>query len=188
MIEEVLKQTIVVTGFVMVMMLVIEYLNIRSHGNWSKWLENWDMTSLKIKSPFLDMEWKPSEPDKKAAWELYIELLTRITTQPLPPEDGVEQTALDSVYSLFPLTRDIIKRNGRGCAEFTKLAIVVLNQIVRPFTARWHRLSEQGAFKDPSQCQTFRQELTALQTQLTRYTQMLGAMAGVEDWTKLDAV
>ena len=39
MIEEVLKQTVVVTGFVMVMMLVIEYLNIRSHGNWSKWLE-----------------------------------------------------------------------------------------------------------------------------------------------------
>ena len=155
---------------------------------WKKWLDNWDMTSLKINAHFLEMEWKPQDEDKNAAWELYIELLTRITTQPLPPEDGVEKTALDSVFSLFALTRDIIKRHGRGCAEFTKLAIVVLNQIVRPFTARWHRLSQQGVFDDPAQCQIFRQELTALQTQLTRYTQMLGAMAGVEDWTTLEAV
>ena len=49
---------------------------------WAKWLENWDMTSLKISAPFLEMEWNPAEPDKDAAWELYIELLTRITTQP----------------------------------------------------------------------------------------------------------
>jgi hypothetical protein len=154
---------------------------------WREWLEKWSMTSLKISTPFLNMEWHPQDGDKNAAWELYIELLTRITTQPLPPEHGTEKAALDSVFSLFGLTRDIIKRHGRGCGEFTKLAIVVLNQIVRPFTARWHRLSEQGAFKDPAQCQTFRQELTTLQTQLTRYTQMLGAIAGVEDWTKLEA-
>ena len=29
---------------------------------WSKWLENWDMTSLKIKASFLEMEWKPAAP------------------------------------------------------------------------------------------------------------------------------
>lgn len=155
---------------------------------WREWLENWSMTSLKINTPFLNMEWQPQDADKNAAWELYIELLTRITTQPLAPEHGVEKTALDSVFSLFGLTRDIIKRNGRGCSEFTKLAIIVLNQVVRPFTARWHKLSEQGAFKDNAQCQTFRQELAALQVQLTKYTQMLAAMAGVEDWTKLEAV
>jgi len=43
-----------------------------------KWLENWDMKSLKIKAPFLEMEWNPQEADKDAAWELYIELLTRM--------------------------------------------------------------------------------------------------------------
>ena len=41
-------------------------------------------------------------PDRDAAWELYIEMLTRIVTQPLPVEAGDEKTALDSVYSLFP--------------------------------------------------------------------------------------
>ena len=67
---------------------------------WSKWLENWDMTSLKISAPFLEMEWKPQDEDKAAAWELYIELLTRIATQPLDAEHGDEKTALDSVFSL----------------------------------------------------------------------------------------
>ncbi len=116
--------------------------------NWGKWLENWDMTSLKITPPFLEMEWSPSEPDKDAAWALYIELLTRITTQPLSDTDGDEKVALDSVYSLFPTTREIIKEYGRGCIEFTKLAVVVLNQVVRPFTAKWHRISLNDGFSD----------------------------------------
>lgn len=77
---------------------------------WRKWIKKWNMTSLKITAPFLEMEWNPSEPDKVAAWELYIELLTRITTQSLPDEDGIEQTALDSIYSLFSTTRMILKK------------------------------------------------------------------------------
>ena len=46
-------------------------------------------------------------------WELYIELLTRITTQALPAVEGDEQTALDSVYSLFRTTRKILRQRGR---------------------------------------------------------------------------
>ncbi len=107
---------------------------------WRKWLENWDMTSLRIKAPFLDMEWKPQDEDKNAAWELYIELLTRVATQPLRAEHGDEEAALASVHTLFELTREIIRRNGRHCVEFTKIAVVVLNQIIRPFTAKWHKL------------------------------------------------
>ncbi len=148
---------------------------------WEKWLEKWDMTSLKIKTPFLDMEWKPQDEDKNAAWELYIELLTRITTQPLDDAYGDEETALKSIHSIFPLTREVIKSNGRNCIEFTKIAIVVLNQIIRPFTAKWHRLSGQGAFTNPENCEEFRKELAELQSILNVYTKMLGEMAGVED-------
>lgn len=154
---------------------------------WRKWLENWDMTSLKISAPFLEMEWKPQDEDKAAAWELYIELLTRIATQPLDAEHGDEKTALDSVYSLFSVTRQVLKNNTRNCAEFTKIAIVVLNQVVRPFTAKWHRLSLQGAFTDPSKCSEFRSELAALQVVLRKYTKMLADMAGVEDLTVLES-
>ena len=147
---------------------------------WSDWLEEWGMTNLKIQIPFLEMEWAPQDADKAAAWELYIELLTRVSTQPLPEDDGDELSALNSIYSLFPSTREVIKRNGRECVEFTKIAIVVLNQIVRPFTAKWHKLSIEGAFEDEMHCKTFRMELTDLQEQLNRYTRMLGHMAGVE--------
>ena len=151
---------------------------------WGKWLEKWDMTSLKIKTPFLDMEWKPQDEDKAAAWDLYIELLTRITTQHLDESHGDEETALASVHQIFPLTREVIKSNGRHCIEFTKIAVIVLNQVIRPFTAKWHRLSMQGAFSDLEQCQIFRKELVELQTTLSIYTKMLADMAGVEDLTE----
>lgn len=103
---------------------------------WKKWLEKWEMTSLQIKAPFLNMKWEPKDADKAAAWDLYIELLTRITTQPLPKEHGDEQTALNSVFALFGLTRDVLKKHGRDAEEFSKIAIVVLNQVMRPFTAK----------------------------------------------------
>ena len=139
------------------------------------------MTGLKIKTPFLEMQWNPKDADKIAAWQLYIELLTRISTQPLSNTDGDEQTALSSIYSLFSTTREVIKQNGHDCLEFTKIAIIVLNQIIRPFTAKWHKLSLQGAFDDPAMCSQFRSELAILQRSLKNYTGMLGQMAGVEE-------
>lgn len=149
--------------------------------------ENWNLTGLRINVPFMEMEWKPSDPDKEAAWDLYVELLTRITTQPLPDEDGVEQTALDSIYALFSITRETLKDHGRSCIQFAKIAIVVLNQVVRPFTAKWHRKSQNGAFASPDDCQQFRQELQVLQTQLRNYTRLLAELAGVEDLTEIEA-
>lgn len=152
-----------------------------------KWLEDWEMTSLKINLKFLEMEWAPNTSDEAAAWELYIELLTRISTQHLAPEHGDEKTALDSIHALFGLTRGILKAHTRDCQQFAKIAIPVLNQIVRPFTAKWHRLSLAGAFADDTQCSQFRDELRGLQSDLRNYTRMLGAMAGVEDLAALEA-
>ena len=154
---------------------------------WSEWLEDWSMISLKLKAPFLDMEWNPKDEDKDAAWELYIELLTRVTTQPLPAEYGDEATALNSVYELFPLTREVIKRRGRHCIEFTKVAILILNQKVRPFTAKWHNELQKDAFSNTAKCDEFRKELEQLRYILRIYTRMLSNMAGVEDLTELEA-
>ncbi|OQX05259.1 MAG: hypothetical protein BWK73_34105 [Thiothrix lacustris] len=147
---------------------------------WLDWLKQWKMTKLQLNPPFLNLEVKFVNADKDAAWEMYIELLTRITTQALDTKDGDEKTALDSIYKLFEITRDIIKRHGRDSLQFTKLAIVVLNQIIRPFTAKWHKLSVSGAFSDDAQRLAFRAELAALQADLRNYTGMLGQMAGVE--------
>jgi hypothetical protein len=67
--------------------------------------ENWKLTGLKVNALIDEMEWKPSDPDKAAAWDLYVELLTRIATQPLPDEEGVEQTALASIHDLFDIAQ-----------------------------------------------------------------------------------
>lgn len=153
---------------------------------WNKWLENWDMTNLKINLQFLEMEWAPQEADKNAAWELYIEMLTRVSTQYLDPKDGDEATALQSIHKLFDLTRNIIKKHGRECIEFTKIAIIVLNQIIRPFTAKWHKESIAGCFNDSVKCTAFRQELKYLQSNLRKYAKMLADMASVEDLTEIE--
>lgn len=150
-----------------------------------KWLENWDLTNLKINVGVLEAEWQPQEKDREAAWELYVEMLTRIVTQPLPTGHGDEKTALDSVYALFGITREVLRRKGRECVQFSKIAVVVLNQAVRPFTAKWHKLSLAGAFNDPKLCQKFRVDLAILQVTLRRYTKALADIAEVEDLTAL---
>lgn len=152
---------------------------------WQEWLDEWSMSSLKVNAGFLKMEFAPNDVDKKAAWHMYIELLTRITTQPLVNQYGDEKSALDSIYSLFPTTREIIKDNGWHCIEFTKIAIIILNQKIRPFTAKWHKRSLEGAFDDAGQCNEFREELVDLQSELHKYTGMLSSMAGVENLVHL---
>ena len=153
-----------------------------------KWFENWNITGLKIKTPVLEMDWSPKDSDKDAAWDMYIELLTRITTQPLSDTDGLEKTALESIYSIFGITRGIIKQHGRDCEGFARIAIVILNQIIRPFTARWHKLSSDGAFNDIERCKTFREELKELQAKLTNYSKMLAEIANVEDLTQMEEI
>ena len=150
------------------------------------WLKKWNLTSLKINAKFLELELNFSDTDKKAAWEMYVELLTRITTQKLKIEEGDEQTALDSIHSIFGTTREILKRYGSSCIEFTKISVVILNQIIRPFTAKWHKKSIEKAFENSDECLEFRKELETLQEQIRNYTRLLSDIAEVEDLTELE--
>lgn len=151
----------------------------------TKLFEQWDIKSIKLKAPFMEMEWQAKDEDRDAAWELYVEMLTRVITQPLVAKHGVEKTALESVYQLFPLTREILKKNGRYCANFTKIAVVVLNQIVRPFTSKWHLIFEVNEQLPAELAEEFRTELTYLQIELRKYAQMLASIADVEDLTEI---
>ena len=150
-------------------------------------LANWGLTGLKISVGFLNCEFSPSDPDRAAAWDLYVELLTRVTTQYLPPEDGDEKAALESVHLLFPLTRETLKRHGSGAGEFAKIAIPMLNHVIRPFTAKWHKHLINGVFNSQKGCEEFRIELSALQITIRKYTRALSAMASVEDLTELES-
>ena len=104
----------------------------------------------------------------------------------MPVDHGDEKTALDSVYSLFGITRGVIKEQGPDCINFTRVAIVVLNQVIRPFTAKWHRKSLAGDFERESERVIFREELAALQVELRKYSRMLADIAEVEDLTDLE--
>lgn len=147
-------------------------------------LKKFHLSKIELKLPFMKAEWEINNHEKEAAWDLYIELLTRVATQPLQ-EEGCERSALDSIYSLFPVTRNILREKGRECIMFSRVAIPFLNQVARPFTSKWHRLcSKEDCFKDREYCKEFRKELIILQTDLKNYTALLANIAGVEDLTE----
>jgi len=147
--------------------------------------EQWNLTGLKINAHFLEMEWAPKDSDKDAAWEIYVELMTRVTTQALPEGKGTEVAALASVHSLFSTTRNVLKSHGRDCVDFSKVAVVILNQVVRPFTSKWHKPIASGKMTK-SQRKEFRAELTKLQKRLVSYTHLVAQIAGVEDITDIE--
>ena len=144
------------------------------------------LEKVKLGHKWANVEISFEESDQDAAWDLYVEMLTRITTQPLPPAVGDEKTALDSVYSLFASTREILRRRGRNTVQFSKIAVPMLNQVVRPFTAKWHKESLAGAFNDAGKRREFRGELACLQEDLRNYARLLAEIAGVEDLTDLE--
>jgi len=92
--------------------------------------------------------WKADEAEQEAAWELYIELVTRVLLAQLSPDEGSLREALSSLYALFTITRDILRRHGPAIARpkagselsFGYLAIAILNHVLRPILATWHPL------------------------------------------------
>lgn len=144
-----------------------------------------DLKKLRLNLKFLSADFTPLHSDEEAAWEMYVYMITTVLTQRLEPEQGVEEAALTSVHKLFQNTRDILIRRGRNAQRFSKIAVVILNQIVRPFTAEWHKKSVKGAFKEPAECENFRSELGKLQDELKKYSALLAYMSNVEDITTI---
>lgn len=153
---------------------------------WNDLLENWGLSSIKLNVKFAELEFSPNPEDQIASWEMYVELITRVATQELLDSDGDETSALSSIYSLFSVTRDILKQHGRKCSEFTKLSIIILNQVIRPFTAKWHKVSIESGFEIEENKNVFRQELKELQSELRSYTKLLADIANVEDLTEIN--
>ena len=149
-------------------------------------LSGFSLDKVQINAGFLQADLAFETPDQDAAWELYVEMLTRVVTQPLSPKSGDEKAALDSVYTLFPTTREILRRHGRKAERFSKVAIPILNQVVRPFTAKWHARLKDGASCSKGDRAEFRSELDALAEDLRNYSRMLAEIACVEDLTDLE--
>lgn len=102
--------------------------------------------SLKLGLLDIGGEWQPDNAEENAAWEMYVELVTRISVAELKPDEGLLREALTSLYSLFGTTRDILRRYGpgitrgkdNGTISFGYIAVAVLNGALRPLLATWH--------------------------------------------------
>ena len=105
-------------------------------------------------------------------------MATTIITQPIH-EGGDEQTALNSLYSLFPTTREVLRRHGPQASECGRVAIAILNRVVRPTTTKWHGKSLSGAFAEETQRAEFRRDLEELQKHLFNYVNQLSKIAGI---------
>jgi len=143
------------------------------------------------------VEWEVDRKQQLAAWSLYIELATRIAVQPLDSDQGMVREALNSLYSLFGSTREILKAAGPDVgiskASVGGIAIAVLNNGLRPFLSKWHPLlmtweTAQSPDTDPKshelkwpQEQFARAELELLRGNLTKYASALAEIAGVNE-------
>jgi hypothetical protein len=158
------------------------------------------LVNVKVGFPWLQGEWVADEDQQKAAWEMYVELVTRIAVQPLDPAEGVAREALASLYALFGETRRILKAYGPGVAtparkgalSFGQVAVAVLNNSLRPLLAKWHPLLQtHEATRPPTtapadherawpRIEELRAELETRRRELVAYADLLTGVAGVE--------
>ncbi|PZO61260.1 MAG: hypothetical protein DCF15_00325 [Phormidesmis priestleyi] len=143
------------------------------------------------------VEMEPDSTERDAAWELYVELVTRVAVQSLNPQKGLVREAMNSLYSLFGSTRQILRKAGPGVGashdSVGGIAIAVLNNGLRPFLSKWHPLlqeweeqkidgvSPQAHERAWDKEMTARGELDALRSDLAKYAEALGAICGVEE-------
>ena len=115
---------------------------------------------------------------------MFVELATRIATQELPDDVGMEERALRSLYEFFCKAREILVQRGRSAQNFSVLTVFTLNHVLRPFPATWHRKSEkERAFDSPEGCAAFRDALRAIQKELRACVFCLASAAGPDPQT-----
>lgn len=148
------------------------------------------LTDIKVTVPqFSEMHFAVTKDSQQVAWKLFVESVTRISTQPLSADEGLLREALTSLYGLFGITREVLKlsqpstKTGRD-PTVEHLAIAMLNNELRPFLSRWHPAllewerrhvgQEESAWLQGGEC---RAELIALQRRLEPYVLGFGRLA-----------
>jgi hypothetical protein len=134
-----------------------------------------------------------SEAEARAAWNLYVERATRGAARPLEEGQGFAREALNSLYTLFGTTRQVLREAGPEIADGPEalgpLAIRIINEGLRPFMVRWHtelrryEAAQGSAPSDESGWQLraeFDADLQQVQRELAVYVEMLAKLAGVK--------
>jgi len=143
--------------------------------------------------------WEADENEQSAAWELYIELITRISVVELKSDEGLLREALSSMYTIFATTRDVLKKYGASIARpkgnsyisFGYLAVAILNTVLRPVLSKWHPILLDYENRRSSNCsiveheknwekhEELRQVLNEIRFILIQYADLLAQVADV---------
>ena len=155
-------------------------------------------TKLTIGLPFGigQLDFEPDEIEQHAAWELYVELMTRVATRPLEPGTGLLREALSSLHEIISVTREVLRKAGPDIAQgpnsLGNVAVEVIVKGIRPFLSKWHPLllkyeHERSANTNPfeheqawEEAAQFRKELAEFQDQILVYVAALGRIAGID--------
>lgn len=143
--------------------------------------------------------WVPDVSEQQAAWELYVELITRISITSAGRQDFLLRESLSSLHSLFETTRAILRQHGPAVARpkgknvlsLGYLAVTILNTVLRPFLSKWHPLLLDFEATKPAKLSSlaheqswqhyaeFHESLGAVQKTLLEYADVLATVAKV---------
>ena len=151
------------------------------------------LTEVRIRVPQLsEMTFVVNNDTQQVAWQLFVDSVTRVSTQRLSDEEGLLRESLTSLYRLFSTTRDVLRSarpttHGQG-VTVEYLAVRLLNSELRPFLSTWHpRLREfeeahpelsESDWPYAAQC---RAELATVQANSRTYVLGFARLAGVRE-------
>ena len=158
------------------------------------------LKKVTVSLPGISGEWGADESEQRAAWEMYVELVTRVSVVPLGRDDGLVREALTSLHAMFGETRRILREYGPESAmpakkmsvSFGSLAVDVLNVWLRPFLSKWHPLLLDHEHRRPPSVSAAQHErdwkhgdelrtaLDVLRGKLVRYANLLASVCGIE--------
>lgn len=150
------------------------------------------LTDITLTVPQLsELHFSVTRDSQQVAWKLFVESVTRISTQPLDERSGLLREAMTSLYGLFNIVREVLKQSSPsvktgGGPTVEHLAIAMLNNELRPFLSRWHPALLQWEKAHPDhtdsewpqelECRT---ELASVQRHLKEYALGFGRLAGL---------
>jgi hypothetical protein len=152
------------------------------------------LTEVKVSVPQLsELTFVVNNESRNVAWQLFVETVTRVSTQPLDDDEGLTREALTSLYGLFATTRDTLKSSRPsvpvpGGRTVEHLAITMLNQELRPFLSKWHPRLREFEQARPDATETdwpenaaCRAELREAQRRIHAYAMGFAKLAGVRE-------
>lgn len=151
--------------------------------------------NVNLKLPYVNAiqgAWDVKECETHAAWETYVEIVTRILPAHPVTHTRHPQMELASIQQLFDKIRDILKKFGpaigqthlAGGLTFAFLALTIMNVVLRPALMEHKCLpgeeSRESPDRPPGEDQRLCEQLNKTYAVLIDFCNILTQAAGVE--------